>query len=319
MDNDGWEVNLYANRIVKTKNFSVDFRFNIANSINKIVELDNKILNTYNKTYDYRNGTYLTRIQEGNSFGSIYGFKYLGVYQYDEYVPGVQENAPVARNAQGRVIHDENGDPLPMYFNYNEKNGGLPYEFRGGDARYEDRNHDGNIDELDIVYLGNSNPLFNGGFGPTLRYKNFSCTAFFNFRVGNKIVNAARMLSENMYSTNNQSIAVNWRWRKSGDVTEIPRAMFNSGYNWLGSDRFVEDGSFLRFKYLTFNYSVPKDNLRKLNIDKLNLYLTFNNLFVITGYTGVDPEVGYGSLGVSQDFGQTPRTKDMTLGITIGL
>ncbi|MBN2767271.1 MAG: SusC/RagA family TonB-linked outer membrane protein [Paludibacteraceae bacterium] len=319
MDNDGWEINLYANRIVKKGNFSVDFRFNVANSINRIVQLDQKILNTYNKTYDYRNGTYLTRIQEGNSFGSIYGFRYLGVYQYDEYIPGVQEDAPVARNAQGRVIRDEKGEALPVYFNYNEKNGGLPYEFRGGDARYEDRNHDGNIDELDIVYLGNSNPLFNGGFGPVFRYKNFSCSAFFNFRVGNKVVNAARMNAENMYSTNNQSIAVNWRWRKSGDVTEIPRAMFNSGYNWLGSDRFVEDGSFLRFKYLTFNYSVPKEKLSALKIDKMNFYLTFNNIFVITGYTGVDPEVAYGSLGVSQDFGQTPRTKDMTLGITIGL
>lgn len=319
MDNDGWEINLYANKIYKTKNFSVDFRFNIANSINRIVQLDNKILNTFNQTYDYRNGTYLTRIQEGNSFGSIYGFRYLGVYKFDEYVPGVHEDAPVARNKYDRVIRDENGEPLPMYFNFNERNGGLPYEFRGGDAKYEDVNHDGSIDELDIVYLGNSNPLFNGGFGPTFRYKNFSCTAFFNFRVGNKIVNAARMIAENMYSTNNQSIAVNWRWRKNGDETEIPRALYNTGYNWLGSDRFVEDGSFLRFKYLTFNYSVPKANLKAFRLDKMNFYLTLNNLFVLTSYTGVDPEVGYGSLGVSQDWGQTPRTKDMTLGVTIGL
>ena len=315
MDNIGWEVNLYANRLFKTKDFSVDFRFNIANSVNRIVELKDAILNTYNGTFNYDNGSYLTRIQEGNSFGSIYGFKYQGVYQFDKYKPGTQENAPVARNREGRVIMDEQGEPIPMVFAYGRTS---EYTFRGGDARYEDRNFDGSIDELDIVYLGNSNPLFNGGFGPTFRYKNMSLTAFFNYRVGNKIVNAARMFAENMYSTNNQSIAVNWRWRKDGDVTEIPRALFNYGYNWLGSDRFVEDGSFLRFKYLTFNYAVPKEILRKLQVDRINCYLTFNNIFVLTRYTGVDPEVAYGSLGISQDWGQTPRSKDLTLGITVG-
>lgn len=316
MDNNGWEINLFANRLFKTKDFSVDFRFNIANSINRIVELKESILNGINAEYDYENGTYLTRIQEGNSFGSIYGFRYKGVYRYDKYKPGTQEDAPVARNRNGKVIIDELGEPLPMVFAHGRTN---EYEFRGGDAKYEDINSDGSIDELDIVYLGNSNPLFNGGFGPTFRFKNLSLTAFFNFRVGNKIVNAARMMAENMHSTNNQSIAVNYRWRKDGDETIIPRALFNYGYNWLGSDRFVEDGSFLRFKYLTFNYTVPKEILQKINVDRLSFYLTFNNLLVLTRYTGVDPEVGYGNLGISKDFGQTPRSKDMTLGITLGL
>lgn len=316
MDNEGWEVNIYANSLFKTKDFSVDFRFNVANSINRIIELKEGILNTYNTDFNYDNGSYLTRIQEGNSFGSIYGFKYKGVYKYDEYIPGVQEDAPVARNRDNKVVSDEMGEPLPMVFAYGRTN---EYEFRGGDAIYEDVNFDGSIDEQDIVYLGNSNPLFNGGFGPTFRYKNMALTAFFNFRVGNKIVNAARMYAENMYSTNNQSIAVNWRWRKDGDETQIPRALYSSGYNWLGSDRFVEDGSFLRFKYLTFNYSLPKKYTQKLKIDRLSMYLTFNNLFVLTRYTGVDPEVAYGNLGISMDRGQTPRSKDMTLGITVGL
>ena len=319
MDNNGWEINLYANKIIKSGDFSVDFRLNFSNSVNKIVRLDQEILDTYNNKYDYSNGTYLTRIQEGNSFGSIYGFRYLGVYQYDKYIAGTQEDAPIAHNGNGEVVFNEKGETVPMYFNYGRRNGGAQYIFRGGDAKYEDINHDGNIDELDIVYLGNSNPLINGGFGTTLRYKNFSCNFSFNFRYGNEIVNAARMYSENMYSTNNQSTVVNWRWRKDGDVTPIPRALFNYGYNWLGSDRFVEDGSFLRLKYLTFNYSFPKQELRKYHIDKLNFYLTLNNLFVLTKYSGVDPEVGYGDLGISRDFGQTPRSKDLTLGITVGL
>jgi hypothetical protein len=190
MDNDGWELNFFTSRAIKTGDFQMDFNFNLSNYVNTIVKLRDDVLANYNGEYDYNNGTYLSRIQEGNSFGSIYGFRYKGVYQYNEYIPGKQENAPVARDKTGNVIMNEDGNPLPMYFAYGKSN---EYEFRGGDAMYEDINHDGSIDELDIVYLGNSNPKVNGGFGTTVRYKNFSMSAFFNFRYGNKIVNAARM------------------------------------------------------------------------------------------------------------------------------
>jgi len=319
MDNEGWEVNFYANRFVKTKDFSIDFKFNLSNYKNTLVDLDQTLLDSYNKDFNYQNGSYLTRVQKGNSFGSIYGFRYKGVYQYDKYVAGTQESAPVAHGKNGNVITLQDGTPRSMWFNYYGKNGGTPYKFRGGDAIYEDINSDGSIDELDIVYLGNSNPKLNGGFGPTFRYKNLSCNLFFNFRYGNKIINAARMNAENMYYDNNQSIAVNWRWRKNGDVTEMPRALQRWGYNWLGSDRYVEDGSFLRFKYMTFNYTVPAKLLKKYDINKLSLYLTFNNLYVWSKYTGVDPEVNYGSLGLSTDGSNTPRSKDFTVGISMGL
>ncbi|MDP4268879.1 MAG: SusC/RagA family TonB-linked outer membrane protein [Bacteroidota bacterium] len=318
MDNDGWELNFYANKIIKTKDFSMDFKCNFSNNKNTLINLDETLLKTKNADFNYFNGSYLTRIQLGNSFGSIYGFKYKGVYQYDKYVKGSQESAPVARDAKSNVLSDQDGNPLPMWFNYYKKGGVESYRFRGGDAMYEDVNHDGNIDELDIVYLGNSNPKLNGGFGPTFRYKNLSCSMFFNFRLGNKIINSARMNAENMYFDDNQSAAVNWRWRKDGDVTEIPRALHYYGYNWLGSDRYVEDGSFLRFKYLTFNYSVPSSKIKRFGINKLTTYLTFNNLWVLTKYTGVDPEVGYGSLGVSTDNSSTPRSKDFTLGVSLG-
>lgn len=316
MENNGWELNFFANRVINKGKFSVDLNFNLANNVNTIIELEDAVLNTFNTDFNYRNGSYLTRIQEGNSFGSIYGFKYNGVYQYDDYVPGEQESAPVARDANNDVIFDEQGEALPMLFAYGNS---AEYEFRGGDAIYEDVNHDGSIDELDIVYLGNSNPKVNGGFGGLFRYGNLSCNLFFNFRYGNKIVNAARMNAENMYTNDNQSIAVNWRWRKDGDITEMPRALFQHGFNWLGSDRYVEDGSFLRFKYLTFNYAMPQKVLKKYNVSKLNFYLTFNNIMVFTKYTGVDPEVGYGGFNVSTDNSRTPRSKDITLGITIGL
>jgi hypothetical protein len=142
---------------------------------------------------------------------------------------------------------------------------------------------------------------------------------FYNFRYGNKIINAARMNAENMYYDNNQSVAVNWRWRKDGDLTNMPRALHAAGYNWLGSDRYVEDGSFLRFKYLQFSYSVPSAVLKPLGLKKVNAYVNFNNVAVLSKYTGVDPEVGYGSLSISSDNNSTPRSKEMTLGLSIGL
>jgi TonB-linked SusC/RagA family outer membrane protein len=314
MDNNGWEFNFTTSRAIKVNKLTIDFNFNLSNYINTVVDLRDDVLEGLNGDFGYNNGTYLSRIQEGNSYGSIYGFKYKGVYQYNEYMPGVQENAPVARDENGNVFTDQDGKPVPMYFAYGRSNA---YQFKGGDAIYEDINNDGNIDELDIVYLGNSNPKMNGGFGTLFRYKNFQCNAFFVFRYGNKIVNTARMNAENMFTLNNQSTSVNWRWRKDGDETDMPRALYDHGYNWLGSDRYVEDGTFVRFKYLTFNYSVPLAKLKPYKISQLSFYLTINNLYVFTNYSGVDPEVGYGKLGVSTDGSQTPRSKDWTFGMSV--
>lgn len=315
MDNDGWELNFQTADLIKINKFKMDFNFNLSNYVNTIVDFDDDVLESFQGEFTYVNGEYLSRIQEGNSYGSIYGFRYKGVYQYNDYIPGVQENAPVARDENGNVFTTEDGEPLPMYFAYGRSN---PYEFKGGDAIYEDINHDGNINELDIVYLGNSNPKVNGGFGTSIRFKNFSCNAFFNFRYGNKVVNIARMKAENMHTMDNQSTSVNWRWRKDGDVTDMPRALYQYGYNWLGSDRYVEDGSFVRFKNLTFGYGVGAAKLKKYNINSVALTLSINNIFVLSKYTGVDPEVGYGALGVSKDEARTPRAKDFTLGITVG-
>jgi hypothetical protein len=330
MENEGWELYLNFNRFVEVKDFSMDFKINFANNRNTIIEIDPTILKSWNAEFNYTNGTYLTRIQEHNAFGSIYGFRYKGTYKYDKFENAIEKEgsilgadgvplAPFALDAEGNVIYDHNGKPKPMYFSYNH----LPtrYQFRGGDAIYEDINNDGSIDELDIVYLGNSNPKIHGGFGLDFRYKRFMLRNFFNFRYGNKVVNSARMHAENMYTDNNQSIAVNWRWRHEGDVTDMPRALYQYGYNWLGSDRYVEDGSFLRFKYMQLNYDFPKSMLQPYHLERLSFYMTINNLFLLTKYTGVDPEVGYGGLGgggISYDNSRTPRTRDFVFGVTIG-
>jgi hypothetical protein len=193
-------------------------------------------------------------------------------------------------------------------------------KFRGGDAIYEDVYKDGTIDELDVVYLGNCNPKLNGGFGFSLRYnKRLSLNCFFNFRYGNKVVNYARMYAENMYSNDNQCVSVNWRWRKDGDVTNMPRALYQDGRNWMGSDRFVEDGSFLRWKQLTVNYTLDPKLVKRVGLSQTSLSFTLNNILTWTKYSGVDPEVGYDSQGICADWSKTPRSKYFTFGITVGL
>lgn len=325
MDNDGWELEFSTQNAIKRGDWTVDFSLNLSNYRNKIIELDENVLNNFNPDYDYSNGTYLSRVQINNPIGAIYGFRYKGVYQYDTY----QENnpsatAPVVRDENGNVVRDAYGNPVPMKFRYGIS-GQTPYTFRGGDAIYEDINHDGTIDALDIVYLGNSNPKLDGGYGATVRWKRLSLNVFFNFRVGGKIINYGRMYAENMSRNDNQSVSTNWRWRKNGDVTEIPRAVYgdNNAYNWLGSDRFVEDGSFMRLKQLTLSYNFDPKMLKKAHLNTLNLSLTMNNLFTVTKYTGADPEISPNltgqRIGVSEDNNRTPRSRYFTFALTIGI
>lgn len=204
-----------------------------------------------------------------------------------------------------------------MVFCYDSDDQTYIYKFQGGDAIYEDINHDGNINELDIVYLGSSLPKVTGGWGFKLNYGRWSLNTQFNFRAGNKIINRARMLAENMYTNNNQSTAVNWRWRVEGDDAPIPRALYREGYNWLGSDRFVENGSFMRLNYMQLSYSLDPKLLKKIRLTQLSFYASANNLFCLTGYSGADPEVGYGSYGVTMDSAKTPNPRSFTLGATI--
>jgi TonB-linked SusC/RagA family outer membrane protein len=325
MKNIGWEFNLNGNRIIKAGKFSADFNITFANNKNEITAMDETCLASLNKEYvasgnsGGNNAAYLTRVELNAAFGSIYGFRYKGVYQYSDYseteVPGVSgPNAPVARDKDGVVILDENNMTKDMmYFP-----GTVNYKFSGGDAIYEDINHDGQINELDIVYLGSSLPKFTGGFGFKLNFGRFSWNNQFNFRYGNKIINQARRNVEKMYNNNNQSRAVNWRWRVEGDITEIPRALYKEGVNALPSDRFVEDGSFIRLNYTQVSYSLDPKIIKNWGMSQLSFYVSANNLFCLTKYSGADPEVGYGGMsGVATDNAQTPRAKSFTAGVTI--
>lgn len=322
MRNTGWEFNIQANDVLKFGKLSMSFNVAFANNKNEILEMEPTHLENYNPDFVAQNGSYLSRIQLHNPLGAIYGFRYKGVYAYTEYseeeIKGISgPNAPVARNANGDVIFNENGRPKTMRFNYGGE--GETYEFKGGDAIYEDINHDGNINELDIVYIGSSLPKLTGGFGTKFRYDRWMLNLQFNYRVGMKAINKARMNAESMYDNNNQSQAVNWRWHNEGDCHEniLPRALRNYGFNWLGSDRFVEDVSFLRLNYMQLSYSFDSKDLKKLGLGGLSFNLVFNNVFCITKYSGADPEFAQPTWGPTQDSGRTPRNKSFQFGATV--
>ncbi len=326
MRNEGWEFNLNGHRVVKLGKFSMDFNLTFANNRNEILTMDETVLESINKEFEYRNEQYLSRVQLHNPLGSIYGFRFKGVYQYTDYsepeIKGVSgPNAPVVKNEKGEVVLNSAGNPKMMYFDYN----GKQYPFVGGDAIYEDVNHDGQINELDIVYLGSSLPKLTGGFGFRFNYAQWSLNLQFNYRYGQKVINEARMGLENMATNQNQSRAVNWRWHTEGDDYGrdclMPRAATTqtgfATYNYLGSDRFVEDASFIRLNYAQLSYTFDPKMLKKWGIKALRFNLSANNLFVLTKYSGADPEHPQGGWYPASDVSRTPRAKSFTAGASI--
>ncbi|GGF46064.1 SusC/RagA family TonB-linked outer membrane protein [Echinicola rosea] len=297
--NRGWEM-IFNYDAIKREDLGISFNFNIARNRNKVEQLpDNMLFENYN----FDNGEYAHKIVEGNPIGSFYGYRYEGVYQDGEQT--------YARDNDGNLMYDINGELVYM------QNGNR--RVYPGDAKYEDVNGDGVIDQFDIVYLGNAMPLFTAGGGFNIRWKNFMLTTFLHGRFGQKIVNQTRINTENMYGTANQSTAVLKRWRHQGDDTEIPRALYNEGYNYLGSDRFVEDGSFVRLKTVSLRYSLPKAWLSKNNIERLDVFFTAQDLYTWTKYSGQDPEVNLSSniYMLSVDGASTPRPKRFALGINM--
>jgi TonB-linked SusC/RagA family outer membrane protein len=276
----------------------------------------------------YRNAN---SVDEARAYGDGWHWKYNAAT--DQWVHDYKINTaaaatrrgdiatcPIAYDADGNMLTNAKGEPLPMYYCYNES---YRKKFSGGDAIYEDINHDGQIDRYDMVYLGNSNPKCNGGFGITLYYGKFSINTGFNFRIGNMIFNKARMEYESMYNNNNQSFATTWRWRKNGDETTIPRALNNYGtgyrsYNSLMSDRYIEKGNYLRVQYIQLNYDFDAKKLQKYHIKSLKLSASINNPFVWTKYTGVDPDIAPTGFDCAVDRSKTPAKKSFTCNVNIG-
>lgn len=302
-ENRGWELAINLKDIVKVNGFTVSVNnLNVSRNRNRVLELPS---NRSEESYTKGNGNYAVRIFENQPLGAFYGYNCLGVYQ--------NLGETVARNADGQVMHDVNGREITT------KIFGTTSVFPG-DAKYADQNHDGVIDQYDMVYLGNSMPILTGGGSIRIAYKGLSLRTSFHLRVGQKVINRTRINTEAMYNGDNQRRAVLKRWRYEGDDTDIPRALFGKGYNYLGSDRFVENNSFLKCKDLTLSYNFPSKLINRWGLTRCNVYLTTYNLFTVTKYKGQDPETGVPSNMNSQlaeDTSMTPRARKVAFGLSL--
>ena len=304
LENRGMEF-LIDYTVIKKKDFQLNFSINLSNNKNVVIDLPDNYSLKYGNMLE--NGQYKISIKPGEPMGGFFGYNYLGVYKNDADA--------IVRDKDGEPIYGLNKEvPLNMIMG-----GTSAYVFEGGDAKYEDVNSDGKIDELDLVYLGDLNPKLMGGFSNRIQYKGFVVNTFFYFKVGQKIINQTRMNTENMYGFDNQSRATNWRWRRDGDITDMPRAIYDRGFNWLGSSRFVEDGSYLRLKTLSLSYNFNESFAQKLKFKDLKVYATAYNLYTWTKYSGQDPDVAPPSKPdkLPKDESRTPPSGKILIGVNI--
>jgi hypothetical protein len=197
-------------------------------------------------------------------------------------------------------------------------------KYEAGDAKFKDISGpagtpDGVINNYDKTVIGSSNPENYGGLSNTFTYKRWSLNAFLQFVSGNEVYNYVRYQNESMMGLGNQSTKVLDRWEYDGQQTEMPRALYNDVIgNSDFSTRWIEDGSYLRIKNVSLNYTIPNEFLVFKNAQ---FYVSATNLFTVTKYIGYDPEFSFSSAHVTQgiDYGLTPQARQFVIGIKLGL
>jgi TonB-dependent starch-binding outer membrane protein SusC len=300
--NRGVELQLDYNAIKAKKSGEFDWNisFNIGRNENKVTSLPGGTLKTPNAFANFG-----SQVKQGDALGTYYGLVFKGVYPTD--------NDAVVYDAKGNIVYNLDGT-TPKKMRLNSETGDT---LRGGDAIYEDFNNDGIINDQDRVLVGNANAAFFGGLNNSFAYKNFTFTVFIQYQYGNDVINGLRYQMEKMDNNDNQAISTLRRWRKQGDITNMPRALNGNNRNSQGSTRWIEDGSYARVKQLTLTYRLPVAFAKKIKMKNASTYFTGQDLFTYTNYTGADPEIGLGSdpsfIGV--DRGLVPRQKAFTLGL----
>jgi len=233
----------------------------------------------------------LTKV--GKPVGLFYGYKTDGVYATSE-------------QATSEGLHIQRGD-------------GFKIPFQAGDVRFVNMNSDDVIDEKDMTIIGDPNPNFVGSFTSRLQWKRLVLSAVFTYSYGNDVYNGVRASLESMTGSENQTMRVVNRWNREGHETLVPRAVWGDPMdNARFSDRWIEDGSYIRLKNVSLSYDIP---IRLSFITGLQVYVTANNLVTFTKYLGYDPEFSMmqSPLAYGIDAGMAPIPKSFLFGIKLGL
>ncbi len=300
MENKGFEFTVSTEN-VKTKDFTWTSNINISAN-------ENRIRKIFGNAFAVGFGSW---IAQDEALGSFRGYKVDKIFQTQEEIDAA--NA-AAKAAGGSVYQSSLTKP--------------------GDIKFVDVNGDGKIDATDQVILGSAQPKFFGSFTNDFTFKGFDLRVFFQFVQGNKILNYTRDFSEGMNSVFGQTDGVLNRWTPTNTNTDVPRAVWGDpNNNRRVSDRFIEDGSYVRLKNVSFGYTIPKLLTNKIKVDRIRVYVQAQNLLTFTNYKGMDPEVstfntqntaiGGGSNTTANaaqgtDFLTFPQARTYTFGVNIG-
>ena len=217
---------------------------------------------------------------------------------------------------RGNVAIAKEGKPMGSFYGYVAEG----VDPATGLMIYKDVNGDGEFTPDDKQIIGDANPKFIYGLNNTFSYKGFDLSIFLQGVYGNDIFNATRIETESMNDFKSQQATVLNRWKNPGDVTNMPAATLGDKYNSELSTRFIEDGSYLRIKSLTLSYTLAQSVIGKLKLSKLRFYVTGENLYTFTNYSGYDPEVnafGGDNLAQGIDFGTYPQSRNIIFGLNL--
>ena len=323
MENKGFEFTLNT---VNISNKNLTWKTGITFSLNR-----NKVTSLYTESATLPgelDGKLYTMTTEGNPVAQFYGYKVKGMFTTEEDF--------YAKDKNGDYLLDENGNrkfvALPTGKTVKEN------EIWYGDYIWEDLNGDGVIDEQDRTNIGNPHPKFTFGLNNTITWKDFDLTIFINGSVGNKIYNY--LVQENAMPTNNSGMMAicndyarvelidpdgertlnNMHVTNAGSAKVQRITPYNANDNNRQSDRFVEDGSYLRLKNIALGYNLPRKWLQKIGIESVRVYCNVQNAFTITGYDGYDPEIGSYNQNVKLtgiDFARYPSQRIYTFGMNV--
>ena len=291
--NRGFEFTLETVNI-KTRQFQWSTSFNIAFNRNRVLALvDNQNTLQSSVTWEtHFNSQFPYISQVGKPTGMMYGFIYDGTYKPEDF--------------------DEKGnlrEGIPAY---------KGNTMQPGDMKYRDMNGDGKIDDYDRTIIGCGQPLHTGGFSNNFTWKNFDLNIFFTWSYGNDLLNANRLIFESGWkSQTNQFASYARRWTPENPTSDIPRAGAIGSEEY--SSRVIEDGSYLRLKNVSLGYTVPSRSIRKAGISSLRVYVSADNIWTLTNYSGPDPEVSTRNsvLTPGFDWSAYPRAYGFTAGVNI--
>lgn len=298
MENRGFEFQAtYAKR---TGNFTYDISGNFSTVRNKVLSFGEKVKGPFYAGGNADFGGFdITRTQVGDAVQSFYGWLVDGIFQSQAEIDALN-----AKDGNAATKYQEKAMP--------------------GDIRFRDLNNDGVINADDRTVLGSFIPKFSYGANFSANYKNFDFTMFLQGVQGNKVYNGVKVLTQGMLRLFGASKDVLNAWTPQNTHTNIPRAVDGDpNNNTRTSDRFLEDGSYLRMKVLSIGYSIPKTSFARLGnvVRNARVYVTAQNLLTFTRYTGYDPEVGSrfnAALTSGIDYGQFPQARTILFGLQVG-